>query len=418
MSEQRPKVLISCYACNPYHGSEPGTGWNFVSRIASFCDIHVITEEMEEKADLLRYREAHPECFEHITLHFVRKVRHPLLRKIWPPIYYHFYDKWERKAYRLAIELDKKENFDLVHRLTLCSYRRPGYLWKLGKPFVWGPACGLSFTAWRLIPGLGWHGMIYFTFRNLLNSLQMRWGRAARTVAKRTDALLVADPGTLPYTERYWGKKGIAMREVGTEAQTEKRTPSVHEPGTPLRICWAGTLTTLKALNFVLRALPQCQSPMELHVFGRGNKEAEWKQLTKKLGLEKTVTFHGFIPHDDMAKMMASFHVLCFSSIKEGGTPTVVFEAMQNGLPVICIDHLAFASVVNEECGLKIPVQFPAGISRDFARHLDTLATDEELRSRLAHGALQQSDRYTWEKKMEQLQQVYTELIESGKVQV
>lgn len=412
MTSRRPKVLLSCYSCSPYEGSERGTGWNFLRRIAEFCEVHAIVEATECLPALERYKAEHPETFEHITLHGIAKVRHPLLRKIWPPSYYYFYDKWEKKAYQLGCELEREIGFDIVHRLTMCGYRRPGYLRKLGKPFVWGPVCGLSFTDWRLLPGLGLHGMVYFAFRNIINSLQMRYGRA-RKVAQHTAALLLSDPQALSDVERYWGVKAQVMREVGTEAPRHTVHPSVHAGGTPLRICWVGGLVTLKALPFVLRALPLCKQPMELHILGRGEKETEWKQLTAALGLNERVFFHGHLPHDEIPAFMSSCHVLCFSSIKEGGTPTVVLEAMQNGLPVICIDHCAFASVVNETCGIKIPVQFPGGISRDFACHLDKLAADEDLRRRLSHGAMVCAENYTWENKEAQLRALYAKLLEA-----
>lgn len=407
---KRLKILLGCYACDPNHGSELGCGWNFMRHLAQHFEVHALVEEMECREPLEKRREEHPEEFEHITLHFIRKVRHPLLRKIWPPVYYHFYDKWEKWAYEYAIELDKKENFDIVHHITMCSYRRPGYLWKLGKPFVWGPVGGLNNTAWCLLPGLGLHGMVYFAGRNIFNYFQMRFGRAAKKVAPHTSALYIADPHYMEAVKRYWGLDAKLMSEIGVPKTETFPAIARHEPGTPLRICWAGTMTTLKALNFVLRALPQCHEKMELHVMGRGNKEAEWKALAKRLGVEDQVVFHGFMPHEELLRFMPTCHLLCFSSIKEGGTATVVLESMLNGLPVLAIDHCAFSSVIDDSCGIKVPVQSPAGISRDFARHLDRLATDETWRVSLAEGAHRKSQEYTWETKMEELCRTYEQL--------
>lgn len=39
------KVLVSAYACEPNHGSEPAVGWNWVTQIATFADVTVITRE-------------------------------------------------------------------------------------------------------------------------------------------------------------------------------------------------------------------------------------------------------------------------------------------------------------------------------------------------------------------------------------
>ena len=39
----RPKVLLSCYACEPDCGSEPGVGWNWVMVMAEDFDVVVLT---------------------------------------------------------------------------------------------------------------------------------------------------------------------------------------------------------------------------------------------------------------------------------------------------------------------------------------------------------------------------------------
>lgn len=72
--------------------------------------------------------------------------------------------------------------------------------------------------------------------------------------------------------KRFWRRDAVLMNEVGLEKYegTEGFTPSVHEPGTPLRICWAGEHIPRKALDLLLRALPHCKEKMELHVLSKG----------------------------------------------------------------------------------------------------------------------------------------------------
>ena len=38
------KILINAYACSPGMGSEPGMAWNWVSNLAKFCELYIITE--------------------------------------------------------------------------------------------------------------------------------------------------------------------------------------------------------------------------------------------------------------------------------------------------------------------------------------------------------------------------------------
>lgn len=414
MQEKRLKVLLGCYACSPYHGSEKGMGWNFLYHIAQHCEVHAIVEEMEDKPDLERYASEHPDAFKHITLHYVRKVRHPLLRKIWPPIYYHFYDGWQKRAYKLAVELDKKENFDLTHQITLAGYRVPGYLWKLGKPFIWGTLGGLNNTAWELTSGLGLYQKIYFAGRNLLNTIQKKWGKA-KQAAQHADTIYVCDESAQSDVLQYWGKNAVIMSEIGVAQAEQSVLPNPHEAGTPLRICWVGNLIPLKGLHLLLKALPQCTQPVELHILGDGAMKMHYQHMAKQCGIEGKVFFHGSLPHDAVFPFMRSCHVLCISSIKEGGTSTVTLEAMQCALPVVALNHCGFASVITENCGLRIPISQPQQISQHFAEALSELAANETRRYALAQGAIRRAQDYTWERKTKQLMHDYAAAVASHK---
>src|SRR5580704_8224357 len=51
----RKRILISAYACSPFHGSEPGVGWSWVRAVAADHDVTVLTAEFNreviERAD-------------------------------------------------------------------------------------------------------------------------------------------------------------------------------------------------------------------------------------------------------------------------------------------------------------------------------------------------------------------------------
>jgi len=138
------KVLVSAYACSPYKGSEPGVSWGFVSALAKYHDLWVIVEEEKFHDGIERYLKENPEFSKSVRFFFLRKHRSRILRKLWPPSYYWYYQRWHKDAFKLAQQLHREVNFDLVHQLTMVGFREPGYLWKLGIPFVWGPVGGMG----------------------------------------------------------------------------------------------------------------------------------------------------------------------------------------------------------------------------------------------------------------------------------
>lgn len=406
MKDKRLKVLLGCYACDPGYGSEPGMGWNFVSNIAKHHDVHAIVEEGEFKETLTRFAAEHTEKVQNITFHFVRRTHHETLRKFWPPSYYWFYRAWHRKAYLLAKELDKTENFDIVHQVTISGFREPGFLWKLGKPFIWGPLGGFTDTPWCLLSCLGAVGALHFGIRNVLNGIQKRWGFSARAAARHAAAILTSTTKAVEEIRRFWGREAVLMNEVGLETGHTQHAPVAHEEGTPLRICWAGEHIPRKALDLLLHALPHCQEKMELHVLSKGPRMQAWKQLAHRLGLDSVVTFHGFVPREEAFRIMSSSHVFCITSVRED-TSTVVFEAFRYGLPIIALDHCGFSHVINDHCGIKIPIYSRKQVICDYARHLDYLATHENKRRQLSAGALKRCQAFTWDAKMATLNTIY-----------
>ncbi len=412
---KRLKVLLGCYACDPYRGSEPGTGWNFVINIARYHDVHALVEEGEFRESIEKFCKSNPEQVKNITFHFVPRVHHETLRKIWPPSYYRFYHAWQVKAYKYAIELNRKENFDIIHHVNMVGYREPGLLWKLSKPFIWGPVGGFKNTPLSLLFGLNLRDFTHYIFRNIINAYQMRFSLAARIVSKRAYAIFASDTLDANTIKKLWKRDAIEMREVGTPVTNSIPTISGHTKGKAMKICWVGVHEARKALPILLKALPLCKQPMEVEVLGSGEKEKEWKRLADKLQVSSIVHFRGFIPHAEVISVMEGCHLMCITSIHEGGTPNIVMEALRGGLPIVALDHCGYSTVINDTCGIKIPIQSQSKISVQLAKALDRLAEDEELRLRLAHGAIERSKEFTWESKMQVLNQVYAEAVESTK---
>lgn len=411
--KERLKVLLICYACDPTYGSEPGMGWNFAHHISKYHDVHVLVEEGKFADRLKEYIAAHPDEVSNMTFHFVFRERHRLLRKIWPPSYYWYYRKWHKDALKLAESLHRKEQFDLVHQITISGFREPGFMWKLGIPFIWGPIGGLTDTPWCLLRCLGWYGGLFFAVRNVCNAIQKRWGFSCRKAAAHAHTILTSTTKAVTEIKSFWHRDSVLMNEVGLETHHVSFEPQPHEPGTPLRICWAGEHIPRKALDLLLRALPHCKEKMQLHVLSKGPRMQAWKKLAHRLGLDDVVTFHGFLPRDEAFRIMGTSHVFAITSVRED-TSTVVFEAFRYGLPIIAMDHCGFSSVIDKTCGIKIPIQSHRQVIMDYARHLDFLASHEQERQALSAGALKRCQSFTWDAKMQEINEIYRRAVKES----
>ncbi len=404
----RLKVLVSAYACSPYQGSEGGVGWGFVYALAMHHDLWVIVEEEKFKADIERFLTRNPEYGDRIRFFFVLKKRNRFLRKVWPPSYYRYYRQWHAEAYRLAEELHRRVRFDVAHQLTMVGFREPGYLWKLGIPFVWGPIGGMGLFPWRFLPAVGIYGSIYYLCYNLYNVAQMRFMRRARIAAHAAGCgLITATPENRDGAMSYWGAPSTIISEVGLPGEPMNDIPR-RARGEALSIVWTGQHKPGKALNLGLRALARLhpQIKWDLHVLGAGPMTPKWKRMCANLGIGAHCHFHGWLPRAEALQRMRHGHVMLITSLRDL-TSTATVEALAMGLPVVCLDHCGFAEVVDESCGIKIPVTTPRDVVAGIAAAIAELERDEEKRRKLAWGALRRARTFSWERKASAVNEIY-----------
>ena len=406
-------ILISAYACSPYKGSEPGVGWGFVAELAKHHHLWVIVEEEKFRADIEKYLADNPALADRVHFYFIAKQRNRRLRKLWPPSYYWYYRRWHQQALDLARELHEEVGFDIAHQLTMVGFREPGYLWQLGVPFVWGPVGGMGYFPWRFLPTLGVKGALYYLAYNLFNWRQMRFFmRPRRAAAAAGCGLIAATPENVTGAARYWGnRQATLMSEVGVPP-FQAVSPTRREAEAPLQIVWTGLHIPRKALNLALKALARlpasCQ--WQLQVLGEGERTKLWKKLAYDLGIADRVTFHGWLSRDKAMHVMQQSHVMLITSLRDL-TSTVTVEALAQGLPIVCLDHCGFAGVVNDHCGIKVPVTSPASTIAGLAEAISRLEADEQFRYQLACGALQRAADFSWESKITVLNAVYDNVL-------
>ena len=412
MSEMRPlKVLVSAFAFSPIKGSEYAVGWDYTRAIASRHKVWVIARS-NEREETEQYLLQHPDVMPNVTVHYLpftsRSFDFP-----WAAIPFHLACMdWQRRAFLFARSLDAQIDFDLIHEVTLTGFRKCGYLWKIRKPFVWGPVCGLQFFPWKLLSALPFWSRPFFVVRNLSVIWAMHMSRRPKRAAAAARAILAASSGVADRIRTIWGKEATVTCEVSAP-DLQSRLPIRRASREPLRIIWSGGCYPTKALNIVLFALEQLeQSAIDwrLIVIGDGQRWSNWKRLAGKLGLGERCMFLGRVSREEALSVMATGHCLVQPSLYDA-TSNVVAEALAYGLPVICLDHFGFKDAVNAECGVKIPPNTLDQVIRDFAKAIEALWLNEDRRYEMAIAAQKASLLLTWKHKVEVINDVYSQVL-------
>jgi glycosyltransferase involved in cell wall biosynthesis len=404
------KILISCYACSPVRGSEPGMGWSFVLGLSKQHEVHVIVEKEKWEKDINAYLQLHPN--NNLKFYFIQKQRNRFLRKIWPPSYYWYYKIWQKEALALAEKLEDKENFDAVHQLNMVGYREPGFLWEMKKPFVWGPIGGTENVPWKLFSLFNFSGKVFYGGRNIINSFQTKYLKRPKLAAQHKQATLIAaTPDIKKAIKKLWKSDAVIIPEIGAvdfpQIHINKRSPKE-----PLKIIWSGQHTSGKALPILLKSLALLNKNIlwELHVLGVGAETKNWKNLANHLKINNNCVWYGWLEKKEAFNVMKNGHFLAITSLKDL-TSSVIIEGISLGLPIVTLDHCGFSFVVDDTCGIKIPVDNPDKIFINFKIAVAKLYQNENYRLTLAEGALKRAQDFSWEKKIEQLNEVYQKLI-------
>jgi len=139
---------------------------------------------------------------------------------------------------------------------------------------------------------------------------------------------------------------------------------------------FAGQIIRGKGVDVLLRALAKVRVQFEAIILGDGNHRAECEKLSAKLGLDKLVTFKGFIPQTELQEYYREASVVLAPSVWPEPMGLVGLEAMRNGLPVVAFDAGGIRDWLTDgENGFLIP-----WMDLDlFAGKLNALLADKQL---------------------------------------
>jgi glycosyltransferase involved in cell wall biosynthesis len=161
-------------------------------------------------------------------------------------------------------------------------------------------------------------------------------------------------------------------------------------------VVFVGRLEHYKGIDLLLdawSAVVAARPGARLAILGAGSAGDAMKRRVAATGLGKSVSFAGFVPEAEKITWLRRGTVVVQPSRKEGWGLTVL-EANACGSPVVATDVPGLRdSVRHGETGLLSP----SGDARALAANLVSVLENRELRARLARGAREWSQRFSWD---------------------
>jgi len=205
----------------------------------------------------------------------------------------------------------------------------------------------------------------------------------ARSTFRQAAAIMAGSSHTYAEFAEYRDKLFL-VPENGISRSVCLRSASSSERNGKLELIFVGNLVPYKACDLALRAAaPLLRNDLaRFTLLGDGPEQGRLEQLTRSLGIEKGVSFCGFVSHEEVLRRLRSADVLVFPSVREFGGG-VVFEALATGAVPVVADFGGPGDIVHPELGYKVSLTSESDVVVQMEKILAGLAQDRDLLNRL-----------------------------------
>lgn len=212
-------------------------------------------------------------------------------------------------------------------------------------------------------------------------------------------------------TEMFGARQQLAVVPDGVRVAAVAPARERALPGEGV-VAYAGHLYAWKGVDVLLRALALVPEAKGLIVGGHDKEPdlARVKALAQELGVGDRVTFTGLVEPSKVADHLAHAMILVLpnpaSAISTSYTsPLKLFEYMAANRAIVASDLPSIREVVrhNEQALLVEP-----GNAEALAGAIKKLIDDRALATKLAHAAYAEAPNYTWGRRAEKLEGLFT----------
>jgi L-malate glycosyltransferase len=290
--------------------------------------------------------------------------------------------KYSWKAYKYSKQLMKEKGFNLCHAFfgIPCGF----IAMKLGLPYLVslrGSDVPGHNPKFKLLDKL--------IFKRLSKKI---WNKSKLTIANSKDLR----------DEAYLTSKKKEIKIIVNGIDTSFYKPTKKENSMKkFRIFYAGRLSIVKGLDFLLKALSQLDKNSELILAGDGDQKDHLQELSKKLGIKNQVKFLGILNKEDLRKEYLNASVFCLPSLHEGMSNTVL-EAMACGLSIV-ITNTGGVNLLMKDNGIVVKSES----SEELFLALKKIKENKELRNNMGKKSREIAEKMSWKNMAKSYLEIY-----------
>jgi glycosyltransferase involved in cell wall biosynthesis len=206
------------------------------------------------------------------------------------------------------------------------------------------------------------------------------WTRPAYKLYQYLCRVRIGNPDIVLSPSEYLRK---AYLEAGFFSQTKVRVlrnpppaqsapRSAQRPVGPLRLFFVGQLADHKGIEFLLEAYKHLDIDSRLLIVGDGPLRA---RVEKAVEQNKNIRYLGFMPPGELSKFFSVVDTVVVPSLCYENSPTVIYEALNAGLPVVASRIGGVGELIQEGVSGYL---FTPGDQTDLLRALRELDQNKE----------------------------------------
>jgi glycosyltransferase involved in cell wall biosynthesis len=419
------KVLLIAEAANPEWTSVPLIGWCQAQALGRLTEAHIVTQIRNREA-FLRAGLAEGRDFTAIDNEYIAKPLYKLSSLLrggegvgWTTLaafsslaYYAFeFEVWRKFGAPL-----REGAFDLVHRITPVSPTSQSLLakrlFRAGVPFVIGPLNG----------GVPWpKGFVtrQHAEKEWLSHVRRAYALMPYYGATRrfATALLVGSKHTCAQMPSWARPKCIYLPENGIDPDRFGKVRD-RRAGVPLKAVFVGRLVPYKGADILISAARRflAEGRLTVDIVGDGPQRPTVEAMVDTMGLRQSVTFHGWVRHQDVQNIVVDCDFLALPSVREFGGG-VVLEAMALGVTPVVANYAGPSELVDDDTGIRVPFGDPASLVSGFEHAIESLMQSPERLDAFGAAAREKAMRnFTWDAKAARIVALYESLLAKADV--
>ncbi|MEO5327029.1 MAG: glycosyltransferase [Magnetococcus sp. THC-1_WYH] len=383
--DKRLKILVSAYACEPGHGSEPEVGWQWVLQLSRFFEVWVFTRENNRVA-IESTEEFRNNPWLHV--HYYDLPRWASFWKKGGRGVHPYYVLWQWGAWWRARSLHRREKFSYCHHVTFSALYHFPVFSLLPLPFIWGPVGGGERIPEPFIKDFSWRHRLREKVRFLLG-IAIRLDPLFHLACHRSCLILVATAASGAMIPGRYRDRVVLEAQIGMPAYLASEKNRLTQ--LPLRFITASRHVYWKGIDLLLHAFRRLVDelgPDQVHltILGRGPRTLFLHELCRKLDLTGQVEFTAHLPTRDLVlKAFSQADVFVYGSLLECAG-FVVLEALAMGTPVVCLNLPGPGEIVDDGCGIRVDATTPEDAVAGLARAMVELVRDRQRLARLTMG--------------------------------